>query len=301
MKPFLILLFLGLCILSQSFLGFTRAEVVFPISDSYDSELPRNLRTTLCPYAPYGEERSLNLNGFHHLRISGSGQFSERAFVAMLNSLSLFPEKLIVIDLRQESHGLINGHPVSWTDGKYNYANIHKTKAEIESDESLRLMLAAQAKQIVIDPVEKPVKLAVHDTKTEQELVQGCGATYIRLPVTDHNCPKDEIIDQFVEIVKNLEPDQWVHMHCRAGKGRTTTFLALFDIMQNVQHVSLEDILARQQLIGGTDLSELKKVDFEKTKGATERFQLIQNFYLYCQQVPNFDRSWSEWLKQQRK
>lgn len=297
MKHLLAFMFLAICV-SQSFQNFSCATTVYPIfCDVSQADTPRNLRTTL----HIAKQQSfLNLLGLNRLKISGSGQFSENTFKSMLNRLPIAPEKLVVLDLRQESHGFINGNPVSWTDGLHNYANIRKTKSEIESDEYQRLRLAAQAKQIMINPLKNSAKLSVYTVKTEKYLVESLGATYIRLPVTDHNRPSDEVIDQFVALVNNLPADRWLHMHCKAGKGRTTTFLTLFDIMQNARQVSLKDILARQHLIGGIDLTEVQKSDTERSRAATERLEFIETFYLYCCEVPDFRMDWSNWIEKKR-
>lgn len=293
MKKYLILFFLmSCCVITLSFLCVFSAEAIYPVKDAMGIDLPRNLRTALQPI----KIRSLNSQGLDRLKISGSGQFSEKVFMAMVRRLAISPEKLIIVDLREESHGFINGNPICWTDGIYNHANLHKKKSEIESDEYLRLKLAVQAKQIVINPLANPTRISVYEVKTEKNIVEEYGSIYVRLPVTDHSGPSHEVIDQFVELVKNLSSDQWVHVHCRAGKGRTTTFLALFDIMQNARYVSLKDILARQHLIGGIDLTKDKKNDAKKTQAAQERLELVQKFYLYCQEVPNFQMSWSNWL-----
>lgn len=297
MKTFLAFAFLTLCILAQSFMNFSRNPTLYPIFDATGMDVPRNWRTV----QQVNEEKAfLNLQGLKYLRASGSGQFSEKNFNEMVRHLSIAPRQLIVLDLRQESHGFINGKPVSWTDGNYNYGNLHKTRAEIEADESRRLKLAVEAKSIVVDPVEDPIKLTVQTVKTERTLVEGFGATYIRLPVTDHNRPSNEVIDQFIELVKGLSSDQWLHFHCRAGKGRTTTFLTLYDIMKNSNKVSLSDILARQQFIGGTNLGEIYSKVGEKKRAAEERLEFVQRFYIYCQQVPNFHISWSAWVEQQQ-
>lgn len=296
MKPFFILIFLIICILSQSFLGFSYAVVVYPIDDPQGINVPRNLRTT--QQFPT-KQFILNPRGLQNLRISGSGQFSEKNFMSIIRCLPVSPDKLIVLDLRQESHGFINGQAVSWTDGVYNYANLHKTTREIESDEFQRLRLAVQAKRIILNSSDKPTQLAVCSVKTERDVVEGYGSIYIRLPVTDHNRPSNGAIDQFIDLIKNLSADQWVHMHCRAGKGRTTTFLTFFDIMQNARHVSLRDILDRQRFIGGADLTATDKKYGERKRAANDRLELIQCFYLYCQQVPNFQIRWSDWMQTQ--
>lgn len=296
MKPKIALFLVVVCLISQSFLGYYRAPSIYPIFDSHESELPRNFRTTNLKQS----KSSLNVKGLNFLRASGSGQFSEESFAAIMNHLSLSPERLVVIDLREESHGFINGKPVSWTDGHHNYGNLHRSKNEIESDEYHRLRVAGESKEIIINPVVETKKLNVQSVNTERAVVENRGSQYIRLPVTDLNRPSDEVVDQFIEYVKCLPEDQWVHFHCRAGKGRTTTFMTLLDIMKNGKQVEFKDIVGRQKLIGGSDLTSVKKQDGEKERAANERFEFVKKFYLYCQQVPDFKMSWSEWVDQQQ-
>lgn len=297
MKPWIIFILLAICFASQSFLCFSRTMVLYPVFDSQGLDTPRNLRT-----AQQGRigKPSLNFEGLKYLRVSGSGQFSEKHFNEMLQHLPISPQQLIVLDLRQESHGFINGNPVSWTDGNYNYGNLNKSKPEIEIDEYQRLRLAAQAKRIVVNPTQEPVKLVVNTVKTERVLVEEKGASYIRLPVTDHNRPSNEVLDHFIELVKSLPSDYWIHFHCKGGKGRTTTFLTLFDIMKNARQVSLNDILKRQQFIGGVDLNQFEMKEGEKKRAAQQRLELVEQFYLYCRQVPDFQMSWSTWIEQQQ-
>ncbi len=268
----------------------------YPIFDAPGKTLPRNLRTVQQAYVG---QPSTNLEGLEQLKASGSGQFSEETFAKLIECLSLGEaQRLIVLDLRQESHGLINGLPVCWTDGLYKYGNIDKTRQEIEKDEYWRLSLANQVGCLVIDPRDQPTELAINAVKTEREFIEERGHRYIRLPVTDHNRPSDQVVDEFIQIVNCLSPDEWVHFHCRAGKGRTTTFLTLLDMMKNARAISLEDILARQQMIGGADLKSSGSKQGEMKRAAEERLEFLNHFYVYCHQVPHFEMSWSEWVDQ---
>jgi hypothetical protein len=295
-KLFISILLLAIGIISKSSLEASCSTALYPIFDAKEFNIPRNLRTVQKVKAIPSSSNLQNLDG---LRASGSGQFSEKTFNEMTKVLPIQFQQLIVLDLRQESHGFINGNPVSWTDGNYNYGNLNKTRFEIESDECLRLRLAMQEKRIIINPSEDPSKIIVDTIKTERELVESVGAIYIRLPVTDHNRPTNDVIDQFIELVKSLPSDQWLHVHCKGGKGRTTTFLTLLDIMKNAHQASLNDILARQQLIGGSNLTnEVRRQVGEKKRAAEARIELIEGFYLYCKQNPDFQLNWSAWIEQ---
>ena len=290
------LLFLAVCNFSFSYSHGTLIED--PLFPRYDEsgELPRNFR--IVHYANVGKSSS-SFRGIKLLRASGSGQFSKQNFKKMLNQLSIDLDQLIVIDLRQESHGFINGKAVSWTDGVNNYGNLFKSRREIEKDEVQRLMLAKKSKTIIINPLKRPVKEKVKEITTEREVVEGYGIRYIRLPVIDHNRPDNDAVDQFIELVKNLPSDKWLHFHCKAGKGRTTIFLALYDIIKNCQTTSLEDILKRQHFIGGCDFFKIKATEVERKRAGISRIQFIHKFYTYCQQVPDFHISWTEWIEQQ--
>ena len=142
----------------------------------------------------------------------------------------------------------------------------------------------------------------VNDAYTEAELAQARGIHYIRIPSTDHLKPPAEEVDQFVELISTQflnkeKADYWIHMHCSAGRGRTTTFLAMYDMMRNAVNVSFDDILARQAMIGGKDLTEPFAIGDWRYEHHFERLQFLINFYNYCLENPNFEQSWSSWIK----
>src|SRR5699024_9236360 len=132
---------------------------------------------------------------------------------------------------------------------------------------------------------------------TEKDLVEQEGLNYLRYCVTDHHKPDNKVVDQFVEFAKNIPESMWLHFHCRGGVGRTTTFMTIYDMMKNAENLRYEDILERQQLIGGRDMYKLAK-NSDKHIAAVERLSFILKFYNYCIENKNngFKRSWSEWL-----
>ena len=235
MKRYLALICCAICILSQSFLCFSHTTI-FPIFDSPKGDaLPRNLRTT--QLTSRTKLNAFNFYGLSQLRVSGSGQFSREGFNELKCRLPIENDQLIIFDLREESHGLINGVPISWTDGENNFPNRKKSEIEIERDEEKKLSLAMQKGSIIINPYEGPSKVTVETIQTEKEFVESLGYHYFRLPVTDHHRPSDEVIDKFISLIKNLPDDQWIHIHCKGGNGRTTTFMILFDMMKNARQV----------------------------------------------------------------
>jgi hypothetical protein len=110
-------------------------------------------------------------------------------------------------------------------------------------------------------------------------------------------------VDQFVAFEAALGSDTWLHFHCRAGDGRTTTFMAMHDIIHNAPGDTLSTILARQKSIGGIDLSTPPSPTNQTSFSypfAVERVEFVKNFYTYvCAAKPGkFTLTWSDWVIQ---
>jgi len=144
--------------------------------------------------------------------------------------------------------------------------------------------------------------LKVARAQTEREVVTAAGAAYMRITVSDHARPLDDEVDRFIGAVRALPADGWAHFHCRAGKGRTTTFLALYDMLRNAPRVALMDIVNRQSLLAGDYnllASEPPSGDEAWKAGvAADRAAFVRVFYDYAKANPNGrPQLWSEWLK----
>jgi len=104
--------------------------------------LPRNFRTTYDPFAiTISLEKKPTRLGLDELNASGSAQFSEKSFLEILKTLPINTFNLVIVDLREESHGFINGNAVTWR-GENDWGNMYKSDEEILSDESQRLETA---------------------------------------------------------------------------------------------------------------------------------------------------------------
>jgi inositol hexakisphosphate len=238
--------------------------------------------------------------GLSTLKASGSAQFSESGLRQLKKLLK--GKKIIDVDLRQESHGFLNELPVSWY-GELDMANKGKTLPEVVEDEGLRLQQALQLVKVVATSISRvkgkevdfSVPIIVKHVATEQELTQTEDVEYFRITATDHTKPNDLDVDRFVEFVKNLPQDTWLHFHCEAGQGRTTTFLVMYDMLRNAKQVSLEDIVRRQWMLGGIDLFQNPSLDNWKYPFALERAEFIKKFYDYARE--GTPQSWSTWSK----
>ncbi|MBP2631046.1 MAG: protein tyrosine phosphatase superfamily protein [Firmicutes bacterium] len=254
------------------------------------------------------EDMPKSFRRFDDLKASGSAQYSANALHYMKDNLA--QKKVVLVDLRQESHGFINGTPVSWY-GDRDWANIGKNTDEVLKIENEALTDLAGKQQVSIHKDLKKDKetgallsskteiVKISEVRSEEQLAQSLGMGYFRLAVTDHRRPLDNDVDLFIGFIKNLSPDTWLHFHCEAGHGRTTTFLAMYDMMSNAKNDTLEEIVDRQYKAGGINLFELHKQDW-RTPYDQERIAFIKDFYAYCRQNnDHYASSWSSWLAAQ--
>lgn len=243
------------------------------------------------PSQSYSQAKS-----FADLNASASGQFSENSLDIMLEA---FPTKrVVIVDLREESHGFLNGIAVSWR-GVNDWGNVGKTVEEIEQDQELKLQQLLQQRYVLIHDKDHPravYSLYVNKVCSEEELVHSKGITYRHFPVTNHIRPSDATVDAFIQFINQLPSDTWVHFHCSAGKGRATTFFALYDMLCNGKELTVDQIFMRQQLIGGKDFNLPVDPTLWKYPLALERIQFLQQFHRYCQECDPRVTSWSEWL-----
>jgi hypothetical protein len=274
-----------------------------------NSDAPGNFRTL--QDSPHRDEETALLPtriGMLFLRASGSAQFSEKNLQWIKHKLGKY--KITVVDLRQEAHGFLNGLPISWYMAE-DQINRGKGLAQIESDEESRLDGLLRKKDVTVfklaDSDEPqgfergvdPELVKVNDAVTEKQLCADLELYYVRLPVADYQRPADKEVDRFIELVRSMDQDSWLHIHCAQGVGRTTIFLAMFDMMHNAKYVSLEDIVKRQWLLGGIDLLSTDVSNQWEYPYAEERANFVRHFYQYCQNNnDDFKQLWSEWLKQ---
>lgn len=229
--------------------------------------------------------------GLDTFYVSASGQptLSEmKNIFDELKKIAPNDKKIYIVDLRQESHGFADEYPISWY-VKKNRANVDKNFSEIELDEKQRLEnLRGQFTKFV--PLGKydtkhfqEISFAPKNTCTEKQAAESVGLKYARFYALDMTFPTPDVVDEYLKFLSQLDSDAWLHFHCHAGHGRTTTFLVMYDILKH-PNLSFEDIVRRQYLLGGSNLFD-----------GSEREKYIRLFYEYAH--ANSNQSWSDWIK----
>lgn len=126
-------------------------------------------------------------------RMSGSGQPSILNLAALTQELQkqgVQPNQVILVDLRQEDHGYLNGTAVSWY-GDNNWANVGKNDAAIRQEEARRLQKEEnrETPYYHLDKKKKPHYKGTEKVQaalTEQQAAALFGLGYARFASTDH-------------------------------------------------------------------------------------------------------------------
>jgi hypothetical protein len=271
------------------------------------------------------QDKNLNLKGYKELNISGSSQFSEKEWIFIKNYLqqtySINQSDIYVIDLREEPHFFINGLPITMAVDDLGKEDILKFEAfididkdnmqlfeqdlvlETEKKKSLDIYKVIDKKEKIFSKKYKKQHTTIKSIQTERDLIQKLGSHYIRFSVTDHKRPTDQLIDQFLDFLKNLPENSWLHFHCRGGVGRTSSFMLMIDIIKNGKDMPLDHLIQRNVEAGGsTKLFELDKLGASKFKDGLVRRDFLVSFYKYVKDPNGYGvTSWSKWIQDQKK
>ena len=228
------------------------------------------------------------------LHILGSSQPTMNTIHRIPMILESYDEHPVIwdIDLRQESHGYLNGVAVSWY-GKKNTLNARKTAAMVENDEWNRLQEAVGT-DITVVPIGTydrengavPKEIQVHTYMTERDMAKKMGMGYIRIAATDRQWPEPQAIDEFISFYRSL-PSQpgWLYFHCHAGHGRTTIFMTLYELLKKPDE-TVQEASIRQHALGGADLFQANRQD------------MLEKFRQYVKEnrSTGYRIPWSQWL-----
>ncbi len=286
---------------------FSQSDTTTLIFDEpYNSALPRNFRMTNGTFK-YKSDIMPDTTGLRKLNISGSSEFNNLNLPILVKTIGI--KNIIDLDLRQETHGFVNGMPVSWY-GKYDWADLNLSRNEVIKLENHKLDSLNKLKDVTVTHVLAKNKAddtfkKIQDTTfpilsvmTEEDLAKANEIGYFRITATDHRQPTTPDVDRFVDFVKKQQSGSWFHFHCHAGDGRTTTFMVMYDMMKNAKTVGMNDIILRQHLIGGIDLSKDDDFPSWDKQYAIERTAFLQDFYNYSKDnSDNFETLFSSWLK----
>ena len=283
------------------------SEAKWRLDEDPELSEPRNFRMASDDWRVAPEDEPPTRKGLDNLRISGSAQCTAAGFASLYTKLSAAAAApgapIYDVDLRQESHGFADGLPVSWHK-KNNLANEGKTPEEVALDEEERLADLAGVTTTFVPKGKtdkgrvEAVTFAPQNVQKEKDVAEAAGFRYARFYVTDRTQPDTETIEAFLDFVESLPKDAWLHFHCRAGHGRTTTFMAMYDMIRNPD-IPAEAVIERQCLIGGSDLTAMKDEEW-KNERIIQRLETLKLFseYVRARHAGETTLRWGEWIEE---
>ena len=253
-----------------------------------------------------------NTTGLKDMWVSGSGATSAKGFKEIAKKIDDETKgkvkKIIDLDLREESHSYLNKNALTLTDMD-NWINNGKTYQQSLADEQSWIQLVSSQTRVenILTPDEfkdgkfsQGANVDIVLLQSEQEVAEKAGFEYHRLAVSDHMAPRADDVDRFVTLVSNLPSRSWLHIHCRGGDGRSTTFMVMYDMLLNADKVSFNDIIRRQASVDPNyDLSDVDGKNPKYSQLYADRYKFIMHFYQFAnERLQGYKGNWSDWTKQ---
>lgn len=277
------------------------------VQDTFDNSADtRHFRTSRM----LAEAYKGNITGLDKLWLSASGMPSESGFAQIFRQIKLMANpnvtQIIDLDLREEDHAFLNHDAITLTT---QYDWINKGKSHQESVTSERQWINQLHTETVINDILSSAQFksgqfndgideTVESVKSERVAVEKLGLTYRRLTISDHMAPAASEVDRFIELIDKTKNTSWYHIHCRAGNGRTTTFMAMLDMLFNAKEVSFDEIIKRQASVDPFyDLSVIDRGDPALSQFYYERYLFLQKFYQFAlARHDGYTGKWTDWI-----
>ncbi len=277
----------------------------FDIKPGQGADLPKN----------YRDHHSTSYNGLDlGFLFAASGQFSEKQLGAVLKHLQKKGHSLSnihIFDLRQEPHFFADGTPFTSFDPFRQKSWGHSTTKILDTENDWVFKNRCSKMDIFHIKRDKKTQKIIkkgaknthfgHTFQTEQDLVKAKGAQYYRVPITDYRYPDLDIeIDSFLDIYDSIKGSNPIfYVHCKGGKGRTSTFVLMLDMLKNASRHSLTEIHNRHLGTGNRNMLHTSPHNDYKACYSMERLKFLVLFHAFAKQriLPGGIQKWSIWFK----
>lgn len=254
--------------------GFIILLLVFLFFDAFYGG--NNFRTM---QDPISSSKKVNLTGLREIQASGG---NAPRFSDLQRRLSHITKDKVIVDVKCEYHGYIKGVPTTF---------LGYTVSPIGLRHTLRRFF-------LTGTTEERHDLVI----PESEEAKKYGFKYASFTIGSRFTATDDNIDDIVTFFDTLPKDVWLHIHCTNGKGRTSTILAMLDIMKNAPTVALNDIVKRHHLLGSVNLFDIKvwkNGTYDKQQLENRKAFVIAFYKFISDRKAGGPQKWSEWHRQQ--
>lgn len=231
-------------------------------------------------------ENQLPKNFYYNekLSISSSGQFNEKQLENLVGHIN--KKRILIIDLRMESHGFINGDSFYIDENKIERTGLSSNEIFVEEIKDLEKINEEKTIDLYNENKKTLEKVEVIKIKNEAEVVYDKNLEYMKLAIKKGGVPSKDVVDNFINIFKNKPKDVHLHFHCDNGIDRSKILLIMWEFINN----SKRDF---NELV-----DEMKsKYNYSfKDKKEEEFFGVFYN-YVRENEKNNFEIAYSIWIK----
>lgn len=277
---FCLFLCLTLILYTIPVIAITPSESKVPIPNRKEDFLVMDTDKTTPLPSRYRDIPSLN--------ISGSAQFQPSQVENLKKKINVLDT--YIVDLRQETHGFLNDDAVSFYSPERLLNNGFNSEETLKSEkEKFGAIKAGDIENIFNKRGAFKKSIVVDKSQIELNLVKNAGFNYVLFATRDGHIPTPTMVDSFVSFIVKTPSTTHLHFHCNHGEGRTTMFMAMFQMIKESSFKSLEEILDEQLEAGGIVLTN-----------KTTRAHFLQDFYQYTKEnaASNFKTPFSIWAQQ---
>lgn len=237
---------------------------------------------------------SVDKTGMRELRLSGGASLCSTKQVERIMEVA-GTTVLYYVVLREEPNAVVNGLPVTlrsrndWVNVGVPFQQIieeeDKMIAGLRRQEEVTLYRGRDIKEGVTQP--KSIALRRPTVTSARQLVESVGARFFRIAVTDHSRPSRKAVDVFIHMVRGMPEGAALHLQCLGARGRTTTFMILYDMLFNAQYLPADVIIERQCRLGyDYQMIKAQPPADDKAAMAEDRLDFLYMFYEYAKQNP---------------
>lgn len=241
--------------------------------------------------------RHVNTTGLDNINLYGSGIINFPHFLEHFkNTLSTNKENFVVVNLNDEEIFYYKNRSLQWYALGYTKKNYGQKLNELRFQKRLY--------RKVINYFYGPVPLDdQNQINTEEDIFKALNITYLT-PLKNELAwlDNDDFMENTIRLFQSFKRDTHLYVHCLHGRGRTTTYLILYDIFRNADKVSVEDIANRHFCLGRENVMDTevwsKKGSWTK-EALMARKTLVIRFHNYMTDPRGYQyQSWTQWKKE---
>lgn len=239
--------------------------------------------------------QQINREGLDSLNAYGSG-FINFSDLNDYYTSQITPKgsKLYVVNLLPDHLYYYNNRCLRWYGLGYFPHDLGK---QLFKQNTLKLFY----KKLIRFTYGNPLQQNNHHLKTEQNLVESMGGVYhLPLKGAPEWLNNDEFVENTLAFFESLPENAHLYVHCAHGRGRTTSYLVLYDIFKNAKYVPLKDITNRHYCLGREDVLDTKlwSTGTWTQEALDARAELVTQFYEYMTDPLGYQHtSWTLWKK----